>query len=277
MMSNQTRSAAIPSVVAHTLETLECRRLLSASLSAGGTLTITGSNFFDNVIISKDPASPTTLVVSEKRKNLAPVITTFAISSINSIAVNLNDGDDQFVIDDTFGGVLAVPRTIDGGAGNDMISGGRGADTILGGIGNDTLSGRQGDDSIDGGTGNDFIHAGAGNDTVLGGDGNDSIEGCDGNDLLFGGIGNDVIDGLFGSDSIFGDAGEDILTGNFGNDGPDLPGDVDSITGGAGNDDFDPLDTASEIKDRTAADAGRNSYVATLASVNAIVNARGFQ
>jgi len=113
-------------------------------------------------------------------------------------------------------------------------------------------------------------------DTVTAGDGNDSIEGCDGNDLLFGGNGNDVIDGLFGSDTIFGEAGEDILTGNFGNDGPDLPGDVDSITGGAGNDDFDPLDTASEIKDRTATDTGRNSYVPTLASVNVIVNGRGF-
>lgn len=46
-------------------------------------------------------------------------------------------------------------RTIDGGAGNDMIAAGAGADVVQGGVGNDTLRGGAGRDILDGGSGND--------------------------------------------------------------------------------------------------------------------------
>jgi Ca2+-binding RTX toxin-like protein len=82
-----------------------------------------------------------------------------------------------------------IKLTIDGGAGNDMISGSRGADTLLGGAGHDFIDGQQGDD-----------HAmlGAGNDTFRWdpGDGSDTVDGQDGFDtLLFNGANiNESID-----------------------------------------------------------------------------------
>jgi len=46
-------------------------------------------------------------------------------------------------------------RTIDGGAGNDIIAAGAGTDVVQGGVGNDTLRGGAGRDILDGGSGND--------------------------------------------------------------------------------------------------------------------------
>src|SRR5262249_43329882 len=67
--------------------------------------------------------------------------------------------------------------TIDGGAGNDIITGGDGNDTLLGGDGNDLIIG---------GRGNDTARLGAGDDTFVWnpGDGSDVVEGQDGTDTL---------------------------------------------------------------------------------------------
>ncbi len=64
------------------------------------------------------------------------------------------------------GGTWAVQSgsTIDGGAGNDSITGSSASDKLIGGIGNDSLSG---------GAGNDILVGGAGNDTLTGGAGHD--------------------------------------------------------------------------------------------------------
>jgi Ca2+-binding RTX toxin-like protein len=89
---------------------------------------------------------------------------------------------------------------ISGGNGNDTINaagmttaimnlvldGGAGNDTITGGAGNDTLIGGDGNDMVNGGRGNDTALLGAGNDTFVWnpGDGSDTVEGQDGNDTL---------------------------------------------------------------------------------------------
>ena len=77
-------------------------------------------------------------------------------------------------IDNLFGHSTTA-SSVDGGAGNDLITGGTGADTLIGGAGQDTLSGGAGSDSIVGGDGNDSITAGAGNDNINGGAGNDTV------------------------------------------------------------------------------------------------------
>ncbi|MCY0093293.1 hypothetical protein OEG82_04515 [Hoeflea sp. J2-29] len=64
-------------------------------------------------------------------------------------------------------------NVIDGGAGNDRLSGLAGADTLIGGTGNDFL---------DGGTGDDRLFGGADNDTLVGGTGSDLLDGGDGID-----------------------------------------------------------------------------------------------
>ncbi|WP_261747853.1 calcium-binding protein [Pseudomonas citronellolis] len=71
---------------------------------------------------------------------------------------------------------------------------------LQGGEGNDTLTGYASDDRLSGGAGNDRLSAGAGNDWLEGGIGNDSLYGDAGNDTLVGGAGNDYLHGGDGSD-----------------------------------------------------------------------------
>ncbi len=114
------------------------------------------------------------------------------------------------------------------------------AHEILGGSGDDTiinmatsiytqsfLDGGSGNDTITGGVSNDYIFGGSGDDVIRGGDSHDYITGGPGNDMLYGGYGDDFIDGDGGDDSIFGSRGNDELRGNLG---------ADTIYGGPGND-----------------------------------------
>jgi Ca2+-binding RTX toxin-like protein len=57
------------------------------------------------------------------------------------------------------------PVAINGRAGDDKLTGGRTADTVVGGTGSDGLRGRHGDDVLDGGADVDAGDGGVGNDT----------------------------------------------------------------------------------------------------------------
>jgi Ca2+-binding RTX toxin-like protein len=75
---------------------------------------------------------------------------------------------------------------INGGGGNDALTGSAGADTIVGQGGTDTINGGAGADIIEGGGNNDTLNGGAGNDTfrylpVAGGFGTDTIANFDAN------------------------------------------------------------------------------------------------
>jgi Ca2+-binding RTX toxin-like protein len=71
------------------------------------------------------------------------------------------------------------PVTLDGGAGNDLVTGGAGDDVLLGNLGDDVLSGNQGADNLFGGEGNDALIGGAGIDVGDGGPGIDSAKGIE--------------------------------------------------------------------------------------------------
>ena len=131
---------------------------------------------------------------------------------------------------------------LSGGAGNDVIFGFEGADTIYGfaaggddpsdGIidGNDRLYGEAGGDTIQGGPGDDLVAGGEGGDHFLWGDDPNFGEVDDGNDFVSGGPGqNGTLRGGAGNDQIFGgpDADNDLLGGS----------DNDFVSGGGGNDD----------------------------------------
>ncbi len=154
-------------------------------------------------------------------------------------------GDDSIV-----GGDGTFDETLSGGDGNDMIFGGSGGnDSVDGGYGDDTITGGTGNETLVGGDGNDMIFGGTnGDDSVYGGDGNDTLTGSDGNDMIFGGAGDDsiiggdgtldetlsggdgndmIFGGTGGNDSIEGGYGDDTITGSDGND---------MIFGGAGDD-----------------------------------------
>lgn len=64
-------------------------------------------------------------------------------------------------------------------------------DALNGGGGNDSLSGANGNDLLDGGAGDDWMTGRGGNDTLVGGAGADQMQGGEGNDLYIGGTGND--------------------------------------------------------------------------------------
>ena len=76
-------------------------------------------------------------------------------------------------------------KTINGGGGNDTITGTRFNDTINGGAGDDTITGSAGNDRLSGGLGMDTLSGSAGNDN-LSGPGNDLAQ-----DRLNGGTGTD--------------------------------------------------------------------------------------
>jgi Ca2+-binding RTX toxin-like protein len=149
--------------------------------------------------------------------------------------------------------------SIDGGEGNDRITGSSDDDIVVGGAGNDTLTGGEGDDvfrvvGLD--QGSDRIRGGQGYDSILGGDGNDiialrSAKVADGLELIDGGLGENIIVGTeknntlnfsttellavakidagAGNDRVVGSAGDDILVGGLGND---------RLAGGHGDDQY---------------------------------------
>lgn len=143
-------------------------------------------------------------------------IDTFVMSVITDFrSIDLDAGVYSFSFADDFGGAtrgfLSNIENVEArGAvnvrGDDMdnvitISGPAG-DNILEGLGgNDTIFADLGNDNVDGGAGDDMLDGGEGNDVLIGGSGNDTLIGGDGDDLLFGGGGQDMIDGGAGIDT----------------------------------------------------------------------------
>ena len=230
-----------------------------------------------------------------------------------------SDGDDviRFTL---YTGANTVER-IDGGAGNNRIASGAwfgnmdfsatelvNIARIEGGAGDDQISGSQGDDVIEGGGGADRLWGNGGNDlfrvtgdsgpdTVNGGDGFDEIRGSDGDDVIRftlytgantveridGGAGNNRIasgawfgnmdfsatelvniariEGGAGDDQISGSQGDDVISGGTG---------ADRIAGGRGNDTYilgrgDGMDTVIE----NDATAGNTDIAQFLSGVSA--------
>jgi Ca2+-binding RTX toxin-like protein len=110
-------------------------------------------------------------------------------------AINLVMGDGDDTVTAAAQANAAIALVIDGGAGNDNLTGSPNADAINGGAGNDTIVGLGGVDLIDGGDGNDTITGGPGSETRLGGGGDDTFiwNPGDGSDTLVGGTGADTM------------------------------------------------------------------------------------
>lgn len=89
-----------------------------------------------------------------------------------------------------------------GGAGNQIVLGTDGNDSLSGGSGNDVLCGFAGVDVLEGGSGNDALVGGEGADQLYGGSGNDTLY-ADGDDTVVDeGSGHDAIptfNAVFGS------------------------------------------------------------------------------
>jgi hypothetical protein len=135
------------------------------------------------------------------------------------LTADLGPGNDTFSVNTAIEPVICAGATepelvfldpvltVDGGPGDDHISGGPLADTLIGGLGNDVVRGEEGDDALQGGPGNDLLDGGGGNDMFHGSTGNDTLQGGVGNDLFL----PDSSDGLDGADTISGGPGFDTV------------------------------------------------------------------
>lgn len=153
---------------------------------------------------------------------------------------------------------------ITGGTGADYIYGNYGADNINGGDGNDLIHGEQNGDIINGGNGEDTasyltsdaaVNINLTTDTYSGGhaDGDtlisiekivgsvyaDEIRGDANNNVVWANNDNDYVVGYDGNDSLHGGHGNDNLHGNDGDDTLNGNTGNDLLTGGAGSDTLD--------------------------------------
>ena len=200
------------------------------------------------------------------------------------VVVNGGDGNDSLA-------VLAknseiVTAALNGGSGDDVLTGSDTGDSLEGGDGNDRLVGAKGGDDMSGGTGNDTLvwNNGDGSDSIDGGAGNDATE-VNGNPTLGDAFTLEPnagritfkrtnlvtftldasterfqVNGLGGDDSVAASAGVGALTllsvdGGAGvdtvngSDGPDL------IVGGEGND----ILNGDDGDDRIVGDRGNDT------------------
>jgi Ca2+-binding RTX toxin-like protein len=134
--------------------------------------------------------------------------------------------------------VVEIGKTINGGNGNDALTGTTGDDIISGGNGNDQINGGDGNDNISGGSGNDVLIGGRGNNTLDGGDGNDTLTAADGNNIMNGGNGNDTITAGNGNNTINGGDGNDTVTVGNGNNTIVGGNGNETVTAGNGNNSF---------------------------------------
>jgi Ca2+-binding RTX toxin-like protein len=146
----------------------------------GGT---TGDGAIDSVSVDATAGNDTV--------NITGDATSVAVTGLATTTLVRNGEDGDKLIVNGGGGNDALDAstlngmslTLDGGAGNDILLGGRRADILLGGDGNDFVDGNQG---------NDTAFLGAGDDSFQWdpGDGSDTVEGQDGFDtMIFNGSG----------------------------------------------------------------------------------------
>ena len=154
----------------------------------------------DKITLFLKPGNPGTLQVDLDGDGTADE--SFPRAEITSISVDAGRGDDSVRIDESNGAFTdTIPTSIDGGEGNDTLTGGAGASTLSGGPGDDQLIGGSGAERLNGGDGNDRIDGNRGNDVAFMGDGDDTF----------------VWDPGDGSDTIEGQAGRDTMLFNGAN------------------------------------------------------------
>ncbi len=116
------------------------------------------------------------------------------VADLDTITFFMGDGDDTASASAQANAAIAF--LVNGGTGNDTLTGSPNADVIAGGEGNDVILGLAGVDLLDGGAGDDTITGGPGNEpNQTGGDGNDTFiwNPGDGSDGLIGGPGTDTL------------------------------------------------------------------------------------
>jgi Ca2+-binding RTX toxin-like protein len=148
---------------------------LSAALNHG-TLEVRATKASERISLRLKAGQPGVIEVDAGDNGSADY--SFARSDVKRMVVDGRAGNDSIRIDETNGAFEdGIPTILAGGAGNDTLAGGSGAERLLGGSGND---------SIDGNRGADTAFMGSGKDTFIWdpGDGSDKVEGQQGADTM---------------------------------------------------------------------------------------------
>ncbi|MCC7349479.1 MAG: hypothetical protein IT446_02825 [Phycisphaerales bacterium] len=133
-----------------------------------------------------------------------------AFTVTSSVIVNGDEGNDTIIVAPN----ITLPTILDGGAGDDIIIGGRGINTLTGGNGNDLLYSPGSSGRLYGGAGNDRLRAAGRSNLLNGEDGHDSLLAYQ-NNILLGGTGNDRLIAGF-NNLLIGGTGYDRLQPNRG-------------------------------------------------------------
>ncbi|MGH2948921.1 MAG: calcium-binding protein [Solirubrobacteraceae bacterium] len=134
----------------------------------GDTITITGDDTAESIAVTTQGGLIALNGSTDLGGNTAAADDTFAL------VIDARGGDDTIAVNTA--DLASV--TVDGGAGNDVITGSPEVDTLSGGDGNDRVVGAQGGDTMAGGNGNDVLvwNPGDGSDVMDGEAGADDIE-----------------------------------------------------------------------------------------------------
>jgi Ca2+-binding RTX toxin-like protein len=157
---------------------------------AAGVLSVTGDSLDNSVQISRNAAGQ----ILVNGGAIAVVGGAPTVANTTAIQVFGLAGNDTLTLNEANG---ALPRALlFGGAGNDVLTGGSGADQLFGQAGNDTLLGKGGTDLLFGGEDNDTLTGGDADDQVFGQSGNDRMiwNPGDDTDLNEGGDGTDTVE-----------------------------------------------------------------------------------
>jgi|GEM_PF-1624683 len=181
---------------ARRIEILEHRCLLAADVAVTG----------GQLVVNADPTGGSLHIDTVVDPSVYEVWGVNAIGEVWSTEVERNGISSLLVngspFHDEIRNRLALPGTINGNDGDDILVGGRVEQTIFGGRGNDRIVGRFFDDILYGGPGDDTIIAGAGADQIFGGANDDRIESEIGPDVVDGGTGRDVMIDMSNDDQV---------------------------------------------------------------------------
>jgi Ca2+-binding RTX toxin-like protein len=164
---------------------------------SSGVLSVSGDSANNTITVSRNAAG--TILVNGGA--VAVIGGSPTVGNTSLIRVLGADGQDVITLSEVNGALPAA--NLFGGAGNDTLAGGSGADQLFGQTGNDTQLGRGG---------SDLLFGGSENDTMTGGDGNDQAFGQGGSDRMVWNPGDD-------SDLNEGGEGVDTVEVNGGNGG----------------------------------------------------------
>jgi Ca2+-binding RTX toxin-like protein len=135
-----------------------------------GTLQLTGDAAGDTLTLAQGSTANTLAVIVNGQ-----LVSTVDRATFTAVAVDARGGNDTVSVQNMVPALANV--TIDGGAGDDTLTGANGAETFIGGPGNDFVDGNIGADTAQLGTGNDTFQWDPG-------DGSDSVDGQAGKDAL---------------------------------------------------------------------------------------------